>query len=103
MFQLMSKHATVLLHHLEFATKDVGFYVDGSKTEFIGFKQWGWIQTFSSELIKAVESFTYVESEKNSTEKCLRIRTAEGLLKSDLSDKLKQGFFYTTVEIIIDI
>lgn len=62
-------NATLLLHHLENAASDVGFYVNASKTEFIGFNKQVSIQTVSGESIKSVESFTYLGRKINSTEK----------------------------------
>ncbi len=51
-------NAEKLLHHLKDAAKDVGLYVNASKTKHISFDQQGTIQTISGEPIKAVESFT---------------------------------------------
>ena len=47
-------NSTTLLHQLENAAKDVGLYVNASKTEY---KQQGLIQTIAGEQLKAVDSF----------------------------------------------
>lgn len=60
---------TVLLQHLENAANDVGIYIKTTKTEFIDINQQGSIQTMSGESRTSVESFTYRETEINSTEK----------------------------------
>ena len=69
-------NAETLLHQLENAAKDVGLYVNASKTEHIRFGQQGTIQTTSGETIKAVESFTYLGSEINSMKQDVKIRIA---------------------------
>ena len=68
-------NATTLLHQLENAAKDVGRYVNASKTEYISYKQQGLIQTIAGEQLKAVDSFTYLGSEIISTEKDVKNNT----------------------------
>ena len=103
-------NAEILLHHLEDAAKDVGLYVNASKTKHISFDQQGTIQTNSGEPIKAVESFTYLGSEINSTKQDVKIRIAKAwtalnkmdiVWKSDLSKDLKRSFFRATVESVM--
>ena len=90
-------NVTVLLHNLENAANDVGLYINVSKTKSISFNQQGSIQTVSEESIKSLESFTYLGSEINSTEKDMKLRIAyawtalnktDAIWKSALSDKL---------------
>ena len=69
--------AEKLLHLLEDAAKEVGLYVNASKTEHINFNQEGTIKTKAGNSIKAVENFIYLGSESNSTEKELKIRIAK--------------------------
>ena len=103
-------NATTLLHQLEDAAKDVGLYVNSSKTEHISFNQQGTIQTTSGETIKSVESFTYLGSEISSTQNDMKIRIAKAwaalnkmdiVWKSDLPDDLKRSFFRATVESVL--
>ena len=68
-------NAKTLLHQL--AAKDDGLYVNASKTEYISFDQQGTIHTASGETIKAVESFTYLGSEINSTKQDVKICIAK--------------------------
>ena len=85
-------------------------YVNASKTKHIGFDQQGIIQTTSGEPIKAVEPFTYLGSEINSTKQDVKICIAKAwatlnkmdiVWKSELSKDLKCRFFHTTVESIM--
>ena len=103
-------NATTLLHQLEDAAKDVGLYVNSSKTEHISFNQQGTIQTTSGETIKSVESFTYLGSEISSTQNDMKIRIAKAwaalnkmdiIWKSELPDDLKRSFFRATVESVL--
>ena len=68
------------------------------------------IKTKSGNSIKSVESFIYLGSEINSTEKDFKIRIAKAwaalnkmntVQKSNLSDKLKRAFFRATVESVL--
>ena len=102
--------AEKLLHLLEDAAKEVGLYVNASKTEHINFNQEGTIKTKAGNSIKAVENFIYLGSESNSTEKELKIRIAKAwaalnkmnsVWKSNLPNKLKREFFRATVEKVL--
>lgn len=46
-----------MIHHLENAGNNVGFYDNDSKPEFIGFTQQISIETVSVETLTSVESF----------------------------------------------
>ena len=102
--------AEKLLHLLEDAAKDVGLYVNASKTEHMNFNQEGTIKTKAGNSIKSIEYFIYLGGESNSTEKDFKIRIAKAwaalnkmnsVWKSNLSDKLKREFFRATVEKVL--
>ena len=73
------------------------------KTNFISFNQQGSIQTVSGGSTESVESFTYLGSEINSTEKDKKIRIAKAwtalnkmntVWKSALSERTSNGAFF---------
>ena len=80
------------------------------KTNFISSNQQGSIQTVSGESIESVESFTYLGSKINSTEKDKKIRIAKArtalnrmdtVWKSALSDILKRSLYLASVESVL--
>jgi len=99
----------MLSHHIENTAKDVGLHINALKTEHINLNQQGLIKT-SDVKIKAMESFTYLGSQINSTLKDMKIRISKAwtalnklelICKSNLSDNLKHNFFRAIVESIL--
>ena len=60
--------AESLLHSLEQAAGNIGFYMNTNKTEFVYFKQEGVISTLIGKPLKFVDQFTYLGSNISSTE-----------------------------------
>ena len=61
--------AESLLHSLERAAADIGFYVSADKTEYMCFNQRGEISTLNGSSLKLVDKFNYLGSSVSSTEK----------------------------------
>ena len=107
MFHISSVNGTpnqaeTLLHSLERAAAGIGLYVNAHKTEYLCYNQTGDISTLDGTPLKLVDKFTYLGSSVASTEKDIDTRltkawTAINRLsirwKSDLTDKMKRGFF----------
>ena len=66
--------AETLLHSLEQAATDIGFYVNAHKTEYMCFNQAGDISTLDGTSLKLVDKFTYLGSSVSSTEKDIDTR-----------------------------
>ena len=93
--------AKFLLHSLEQTAGDINLHVNANKIVFMSFKRERAISTQSERPLKLVGQFTYVGSNISSTESDFNIRLTKAwtaidrlsiILKSDLSDKIKQGF-----------
>ena len=85
--------AETLLHSLERAAAGIGLRVNAHKTEYMYFNQTP---------LKLVDKFTYLGSSVSSTEKDIDSRLTKAwtaidrlsiIWKSDLTDKMKRGFF----------
>ena len=90
------------LHSLEQAASGIGLHVNADKTEYMCFNQRGNISTLKSGPLKLVDKFTYLGSSVSSTENYINTRLAKAwtainwlsvIWKSDLTDKIKHGFF----------
>ena len=101
--------AETLLHSLEWAAVGIGLYVNALKTEYMCFNQRGDIKLSGSSL-KLVDKFTYLGSSVSSTEKEINTWLAKAwtannrllvIWKSDLTDKMKCGFFQAAVVSIL--
>ena len=62
-----------LLHTLEQAASVIGLYMNSDKTKFIHFEQDGTISSLSSEPLKFVDKFIYLDSNISSTESNINI------------------------------
>ena len=89
--------AETLLHSLEKAITGIGLHVDAHKTEYMCFKQTGYISTQGGSSLKLIDKFSYLGSSVSSKEKDIDTRltiawTAINKLsviwKSDLTDKM---------------
>ena len=98
--------AETLLHTLEWATVDI---VNAHKTEYMCFNQRGDI-TLNGRLVKQVEKVTYLGSSVSSTETDIdtwltkawaAIDWLSVIRKSDLTDKMKRGFFQAAIVSIL--
>ena len=69
--------AETLLHSLERAAPNIGFYVNAHKTEYMCYNQTGDISTLEGTPLKLVDKFTYLGSSVESTEKDIETRLAK--------------------------
>ena len=106
------KDATFLLHSIERTAKEIGFYLNADKTEFICFNQDASerMKSLDGEKIKQVEDFKYLGSYIASTEHDVNIRLGKAwnalneldkIWKSNLTDNLKRNFFRAAVETVL--
>ena len=102
--------AETLLHSLERAAAGIGLHVNAHKTEFMCFNQKGNISTLDGTSLKLVDKFTYLGSSVSSTEKDIDTRLTKAwtgidrlsiIWKSNLTDKMKCGFFQAAVVSIL--
>ena len=102
--------AETLLHSLERAAARIGLYVNAHKTEYMCYNQTGDISTLDGTPLKLVDTFTYLGSSVESTEKDIETRLAKAwtainrlsiIWKSDLTDKMKRSFFQAAVTSIL--
>ena len=98
--------AKTLLRCLERAAAGIGLHLNAHKTEYTCFNQRGNISTLNGSSLKLVDKFTFLESCVSSTETDISMRLAKAwtafdrvsvLWKSDLTDKMKHGFFQVAV------
>ena len=94
--------AESLLHCLERPAGGIGLRVNQDKTEYMCFNQRGNISTLNSLPLKLVDKFIYLGNSVSSTENDINIYLAKAwtaidrlsvIWKSDLSNKIKHGFF----------
>ena len=90
------------LHSLERAAAGIDLHVNPHKTEYMCFNQTGDISTLNSNSLKLIDKFTYLGSSVSSTETGIDTRLTKAwtainrlsvIWKSDLTDKIKRGFF----------
>ena len=102
--------AETLLHSLERVAAGIGLHVNAHKTEYMCYNQTGDISTLDGTSLKLVDEFTYLGSSVSSTEKDIdtwltkawtAIDRLSIIWNSDLSDKMKRGFFLATVVSIL--
>ena len=102
--------AKTLLHSLERATAGIGLHVNAHKTEYMCYNQTGDISTLDGTSLKLVDKFTYLGSSVSSTEKDIDTRLTKAwtainrlsiIWKSDLTNKMKRGFFQVAVVSIL--
>ena len=102
--------AETLLHSLERVAAGIGLHVNAHKTEYMCYNQTGDISTLDGTSLKLVDKFTYLGSSVSSTEKDIdtwltkawtAIDRLSIIWNSDLSDKMKRGFFLATVVSIL--
>ena len=102
--------AETLLHSLERAAAGIGLHVNAHKTEYMCYNQTGNITTLDGASLKLVDKFTYLGSSVLSTEKDIDTRLTKAWIafdrlsiiwKSDLTDKMKRGFFQAAVVSIL--
>ena len=95
--------AETLLHSLERAAANIGFYVNAYKTEYMCYNQTGDISSLEGTPLKLVDKFTYLGSSVESTEKDIETRLAKAwtainslsiIWKSDLTDKTKPAPYH---------
>ena len=97
------KDATFLLHSIERTAKEIGFYLNADKTEFICFNQDASerMKSLDGEKLKQVEDFKYLGSYIASTEHDVNIRLGKAwnalneldkIWKSNLTDNLKRKY-----------
>ena len=98
--------AETLLHSLERAAAGIGLHVNAHKTEYMCYNQTGDITTLDRTPMKLVYKFTYLGSSVSPTEKDIDTRLTKAwtvndrlsiIWKSDLTDKMKHGFFQAAV------
>lgn len=103
-------NATDLLHSVEKTAREIGLYINATKTEFMSYNQEGQIKSLDGNEIKEVDNFVYLGSNVQSTEKDIQIRKAKAwvalnkldrIWKSNMSSKLKRNFFKATVESVL--
>ena len=91
-----------LLHSLEQTARGIGLYMNADKTEFMHLNQDSAISSLNSKPMKLVDQFVYLGSNISSTEIDVNIHLSKTwtaihrsstMWKSDLSDKIKLGFF----------
>ena len=95
-----------LMHSLEQAAEGIGLYVNANKIHELCFKQKGAIFTLSGKSLKWVHKFTYLRSTIWPTESDVNVSLAASawttidmisiIWKSNLPDKIRQGFFQAT-------
>ena len=106
------KDATCLPHSIEWTGKEIGFYLNADKTEFIWFNQDAseGMRSLNGEKIKQVEDFKDLGSYIASTERDVNIRLRKAwdalneldkIWKSNLPDNLKRNFFRAAVETVL--
>ena len=104
------KQADTLLHSLERATAGIGLHVNAHKTEYMCDNQTGDISTLDGTSLKLVDKFTYLGSSVSSTKTdidtqltmaWIAIDKLSIIWKSDLTDKMKRGFFQAAVVSIL--
>ena len=102
--------AGTLLHSLERAAAGIDLHVNAHKTEYMCYNQTGDITTLDGTTLKLVDKFTYLGSSVLSTEKDIDTRVTKArtatyrlsiIWKSDLTDKIKRGFFQAAVVSIL--
>ena len=98
--------AETLLHSLERAAAGISLHVNAHKTEYMCYNQTGDIFTLDGSSLKLVDKFTYLGSSVSSTEKDIDTWVTKAwtaidrlsiIWKSDLTDKMKHGFFQAAV------
>ena len=98
------------MHSLEQTAAGISLHVNAHKTEYMCFNQTGDISTLDGSSPKLVDKFTYLESSVSSTEKDIDTRLRKAwtainklsiIWKSDLTDKIKRGFFQAAVVSIL--
>ena len=72
-----------LLNHLVQASFAIGLHLNSEKTEFMCSKQDGAISTLNNNLLKSIDSFTYLGSNISSTESDINIRIGQGWIAID--------------------
>ena len=101
---------TLHLNKFERATAGIGLHVNADKTNYMCFNQTGDISTLDGTSLKLVDKFTYLGNSVSSTEKYIDTRLTKAwtainklsiILKSDLTDKMKCGFFQAAVTSIL--
>ncbi|CAM1310307.1 Uncharacterised protein r2_g2061 [Pycnogonum litorale] len=106
------KDATFLLHSIERTSKEIGFYLNADKTEFICLNQDAseGMKSLNGDKIKQVEDFRYLGSYIATTAQDVNIRLGKAwgalnqlnkIWKSNLPDNLKRNFFRATVESVL--
>ena len=102
--------AETLLHSLERVAAGIGLYVNAHKTEYMSYNQAGDISTLEGTSLKLVDKFTYLGSSVSSSEKDIDTRLTKAwtaidkpsiIWKSDLTHKMKRGFFQAAVVSIL--
>ena len=105
-----ANQAETLLHSLERAAAGIDLHVNAHKTKYMGYNQTGDIYTRDGTSLRLVDKFTYLGSSFSSTEKDIDTRITNAwtaidrlsiIWKSDLTDKMKRGFFQAVVESIL--
>ena len=98
--------AETLLHSLEWTTAGIGLHINAHKTEYMCYNQTGDISTLDGTSLKLVDKFTYLGSSISSTKKDIDTQLTKAwtaidrlsiIWKSDLTDKMKWGFFQAAV------
>ena len=91
--------AETLLHSLERAAAGIGLHANAHKTEYMCYKQTGYISTLDGTSQKLVDKYTYLGSSVSSTEKDIDTRLTKAwttidrlsiIWKSDLTDTMKR-------------
>ena len=104
------KQAETILHSLERAAAGIGLHVNAHETEYMCYNQTGDISTLDGTSLKLVDKFTYLGSSVSSTEKDIDTRLTKAwtaidrlsiIWKSELTDKMKHGFFQAEVVSIL--
>ena len=102
--------AETLQHSLEWAAAAIGLHVNAHKTEYMCFNLTGNISTLGGSSLKIIDKFIYLGSSVSSTEADIDTRLTKAwtaidrlsvLWKSDLTDKIKRGFFQAAVVSIL--
>ena len=102
--------AETLLHSLERAAAGISFNVNAHKTEYMCFNQTGKIFTLNGSSLKLVDKFIDLGSNVSSTEKYIDIWLVKAwtaidrlsvIWKSNLTNKMKRGFFQAAVVSIL--
>ena len=102
--------AETLLHSLERAAAGIGLHVNAHKTEYMCYNQTGDISTLDGTSLKLLDEFTYLGSSVSSAEKDIDMGLTKAwtaidrlsiIWKSNLTDKMKRGFFHAAVVSIL--